>query len=137
MSDQVNEQAQPIAELEALRQQAGKARAAYDHAAAAALYTQALANKQLAPEMEYAPRDVRAACCHQLSDYAAEAADLEAMALLAQTLEEPARGIAVLSRQAQVVRDLGNLAEGQRLAESAVALARQVVDPSTIGVAFF
>src|SRR5262245_59206017 len=92
---------------------AARAAAAYKWGEAIAHYSEALAHPDLPPETAYSLRDGRAAAYRYLGDFTAEQADLAEMALLAETLSDPARQVAALARQVEALRDLGELMAAQ------------------------
>jgi len=115
--------------IEDLQAEAKEARTALDWETAVALYAEALDREGLTPTVAYDLLDGRAACQQKLGDYAAEAADLEQMASLAQELDDATLEVDALSRRAEAVYFLGEIASARSLAETALSMARDAVDP--------
>ena len=124
----------PTAKLAELQAAADRAAAAYDWDTAQDLYTEALEllvstkTEGLPPETEYEIRSGRAACHEGRGTYAAALPDLEVMVRLAEGLDDAPRRIRALNRQAEALRNTGDPAQGQELAERALDLARQGTD---------
>lgn len=126
-----NRPAGPVHDLASLRQAAGQALETFEHETAITYFSQALAHPELPaqdPVVSYELLAGRAECYSQTGDLQAQAADLEQMGRLAEQMGDVARQVEVVNLQVGVANELGNAAEGRRIAGIAVALARQTGD---------
>ncbi len=113
-----------VAELQAA---AESARTASKYEEAIALYTQALA-APVAASVEYDLLAGRGQAYRDNGDLAAAAADWEALARLADELDDAARQVQARNLQVETLASMGRAAEAQPLAEQALALARAAGD---------
>ncbi|HEX9616668.1 MAG TPA: hypothetical protein VGA03_04580, partial [Anaerolineales bacterium] len=100
-----------------LQSEAEKARAALDPAGAIELYTRALelaaaSPEGLAGEQEFALRSGRAACYHEMANYAAEDEDLAVMLRIAREKGDLHRQVDVLNRRVLLLENSGELETG-------------------------
>jgi signal transduction histidine kinase len=121
-----------LRDLPALRLAADQARVARQHAAAIAHYTRALdllrAESPGDAATEYDLLAGRAECLHETGDFAAEEADLQTLARLAEALGDLTRKIGVLNLQITLAIRQGHVAARQDAAESALIEARRSGD---------
>src|SRR5579859_1658445 len=115
-------------ELSALQAAADQARARYDHAAAVALYTEALNLGPLSHALEFDLLASRAESLGLLGKLQAEQADLERMLRLAEAAGDVARQARALTQQVLHSFWVGGPRQELPRAERALALARQAGD---------
>lgn len=87
------------------RSPADRARRAYEHEKAIALYTRALEKGDLSPEIEYELRDGRSWCNERLALYESADADLQVMLQLADKMEDVWRRIESHARRSGLAND--------------------------------
>jgi signal transduction histidine kinase/predicted ATPase len=126
------EQAGQFAQAFRYAKEAGdKARQGHANESAVQFYSRALAFAQQAVEAP-APERVYEILAHRAEGYRllgrprAQLADLEEMARLADTMEDPGRRITATLRQVEVAVQLGESADALQAAQEALELARQL-----------
>jgi PAS domain S-box-containing protein len=107
---------------------AERARAAFDWETAVAYSGQALACKDIPPDTAFSLLDGQAEAHRRLGDLAAEEADLEAMACLADQLGDAQLPVQVAARRSDLRFRQGHMPEAQRLAQAVLDQAREWAD---------